>query len=172
MRTYRIIIVTFFLGVLFWPNSLFAQMEETSPLIGKQAAYFSLPNLDGKEIRITDYIGKVVVVDFWATWCGPCRMEIPDFIQLQTELGSKGFAMLGVSLDQAGPAVVRRFVSDNGINYPIVMGDEDVVQKYGNIEIIPTTFIIDKKGIIRAHFMGLRPKEVFEAEVKKLLSEQ
>ncbi len=148
-----------------------AQGYGESQLIGKKAAYFSLKNLEGKDVRITDFVGKVVILDFWATWCPPCRRGVPDFIQLQNEFGKKQFTMLGVSLDQDGPGVVKKFVSTQGVNYPMVMGDEGVVRNYGNIEAIPTTFIIDKKGVIRNQLVGYHPMETFRNEVKKLLAE-
>jgi peroxiredoxin len=128
---------------------------------------FSLPDLGGKTVSLSSFKGKVVILDFWATWCPPCRREIPDFVSLQKLYGSKGLQVVGVALDQ--PDKVKRFVIDNGMNYPVLIGTEDVVAAYGGISGIPTTYILDKKGRIVQRFEGFRSRETFESEVKKLL---
>ena len=133
------------------------------------APNWDLKDLSGKSVKLSDFKGKVVVLDFWATWCPPCRAEIPDFIDLQKQYQSKGFTVVGVSIDQGGTAAVAPFVKSHNINYPIVMGDESVVHQYGDVEAIPTTFIIDPKGNIAGMHQGQTPKSVFEAEIKKLL---
>ncbi|MDZ7262437.1 MAG: TlpA family protein disulfide reductase [candidate division KSB1 bacterium] len=135
----------------------------------KQAPDFSLPNLEGKQVKLSDFKGKVIILDFWATWCPPCRMEIPDFIDLYKTYQDTGLVILGVALDQEGEKVVKPFAKKQGINYPILMGNAQVVQKYGGIQGIPTTFIINQEGKIITTFLGYRPKKVFEEEVKKLL---
>ncbi len=138
----------------------------TNELAGVAPA-FTLTNLDGKSISLADFRGKVVVLDFWATWCPPCRKEIPDFIDLQNEYGSRGVQIVGIALDE--PERVRAFARQNGMNYPVLLGSDVVTMRYGGIEGIPTTFIIDKSGKIANKFEGFRPREVFESEIKKLL---
>ncbi len=133
---------------------------------------FTLTSTDGKAIRLSDYRGKVVVLDFWATWCPPCKAEIPDFIKLYSQYKSNGLQMLGVSLDEGGLKDVVPFMKDHGMNYPVVLGTEEVVSAYGGIRGIPTTFVIDKKGYVRAGFEGYRQASVFEDLVKKLLAEK
>jgi peroxiredoxin len=128
---------------------------------------FTLTNLDGKAVSLADFRGKVVVLDFWATWCLPCKREIPDFIDLQKEYGSHGVQIIGIALDQ--PEKVRAFARQNGMNYPILLGSDDIALKYGGISGIPTTFIIDKNGRIVSTFEGYRPRSVFETEIRKLL---
>jgi cytochrome c biogenesis protein CcmG/thiol:disulfide interchange protein DsbE len=107
------------------------------------------------------------VLDFWATWCPPCRAEIPDFIDLQNEYGSQGVQIVGIALDE--PEKVLAFARQNGMNYPVLLGSDEVSMKYGGIEGIPTTFIIDRDGKIVNRFEGFRPREVFETEIKKVL---
>lgn len=130
---------------------------------------WELKDLDGKAVKSSDFAGKVVVLDFWATWCGPCRMEIPGFIELHKQYADKGLVVVGVSLDRGGASAVKPFVEKMGINYRIVLGDETIVSAFGGIEGIPTTFIIDRKGQIVGTHVGYAPKAEFEAEIKPLL---
>lgn len=128
---------------------------------------FSLADMNGRQVSLSDFRGKVVILDFWATWCPHCRREIPDFIKLQSEYGSKGVQIVGIALDQ--PEKVRAFVQDNGMNYPVLLGTDEVSSRYGGVESIPTTFIIDKAGRIAAKYEGFRSKETFESQIKQLL---
>ncbi|HUI29994.1 MAG TPA: TlpA disulfide reductase family protein [Candidatus Acidoferrales bacterium] len=132
---------------------------------------FTLTSIDGKTIKLSDYRGKVVILDFWATWCAPCKAEIPDFIKLSSQYKSHDFQMLGVSLDEGGLKEVAPFMKQLGMNYPVVLGTEEVVSAYGGIRGIPTTFVIDKNGFVRAVFEGYRDATVFENLVKQLLFE-
>ena len=133
------------------------------------APAWSLMDLAGNEIRSDQLKGKVVVLDFWATWCGPCRMEIPGYIELQKKYADQGLTIVCVSLDQQGPGVVQRFVAQSGINYPIVMGDQKIVEAFGGVEGIPTTFIIDRDGNIREKKVGAMPTAQFEKLLKPVL---
>ncbi len=139
-----------------------AAVEMRAPAPG-----FSLADLSGKPVSLADFKGKVVVLDFWATWCPPCRREIPDFITLQGEYGPRGVQIVGIALDE--PEKVHAFARENGMNYPVLLGSDDVSMRYGGIEGIPTTFIIDRSGKIVNRFEGFRPKSVFEQEIKKNL---
>ncbi len=133
------------------------------------APAWELQNVEGKAVKSSDFAGKVVILDFWATWCGPCRMEIPGFIELQRKYADKGLVVIGVSLDRDGTAALKPFMAKTGINYPIVLGDETIVSAFGGVEAIPTTFIIDRKGqIVRKH-VGYAEKAEFEAAIKPLL---
>lgn len=130
---------------------------------------WELKGVDGKTVKSSDFAGKVAILDFWATWCGPCRMEIPGFIELQKEYAEKGLVVIGISLDQDSASAVKPFMEKMGINYPIVLGDETTVSAFGGIEGIPTTFIIDRAGnIVRKH-VGYATKAEFEADLKPLL---
>ena len=138
---------------------------------GKSAPAFTLQDLNGKSVSLADFRGKVIILDFWATWCPPCIKEIPDFIELYKQYEDKGFAMVGISLDQAGISVVKSFVQKSKINYPIMMTDGKVDKAYGGITSIPTTFIIDPAGNIRKKYVGYNSKAVFENDIKALLPE-
>jgi|Deesub1362B_J571_1020462.scaffolds.fasta_scaffold01781_7 peroxiredoxin len=130
---------------------------------------FELKDLEGKTVRLSDYRGKMVILNFWATWCPPCRMEIPSFIRLYDEFKDKGLVIIGVSLDREGKEVVQKFAANYKINYPVVMGDMNVVAAYGGISAIPTTFIINKNGRVVNRFVGLREESVFRSEIRKWL---
>jgi len=132
---------------------------------------FSLQDLNNRTVRLSDYSGKVIILNFFATWCPPCKAEIPYFIELLDEYGDKGLAVIGVSLDEGGQSKVRDFVKDMGINYPVLMNDGLVDKQFGPIRSIPATFIIDKKGNIISQIVGSRPKAVFETAVKPLLAQ-
>ncbi|NQT33107.1 MAG: TlpA family protein disulfide reductase [Candidatus Omnitrophica bacterium] len=127
---------------------------------------FTLKDLEGNPFSLSNVKGKVVILDFWATWCPPCRMEIPHFQALSTEYKDKGLVVIGIALDDGGAAVVGPFAKSNGVTYPILIGNQQVAAAYGGIRGIPTTFIIDRKGRIVEKYVGYRDKEVFESAIK------
>jgi thiol-disulfide isomerase/thioredoxin len=130
---------------------------------------FTLTSLSGSNIDLQDYKGKVVLLDFWATWCGPCRIEIPGFVQLQNQYGSQGLAIIGVSMDDS-PEPVRKFYEEFRMNYPVAMGNDKLGMLYGGIFGLPTTFLIGRDGRIYAKHTGLTDASVFESEIKELLA--
>ena len=148
--------------------ALFA-LASQYPLFGDAAPAWELKDVNGNPVKLADFKGKVVILDFWATWCPPCRAEIPHFIALQDKYRKQGLVVVGVSVDEGGAAVVSSFVKANKVNYPIVMGNMDVAQLYGATEGIPTTFVIDRKGDIIAKHLGFTDPDVFEKEVKAAL---
>jgi peroxiredoxin len=135
------------------------------------APEFVLTSLDGQQVRLSQYRGKVVILDFWATWCPPCKLELPHFIELYKEFRQDGLEIIGVSLDRIGQQEVSAFVKEWKIPYTVVMGNGAVVKSYGGIRGIPTTFVIGKDGKIYRKYVGYRKKEVFEKDVLKLLKQ-
>lgn len=139
------------------------------PIVGP-APDWKLRDLDGRPVSSTDFKGKVVVLDFWATWCPPCRKEIPGYVDLYRKYGKNRLAIVGVSLDEGGPTVVREFVQKFGVTYPVVMGDDAVQNAFGGMEAIPTTFLIDQRGQIRDKKVGAEPTEEYEKKIASLLN--
>jgi peroxiredoxin len=134
---------------------------------------FTLRTLDGQEITLSQLRGKIVLLDFWATWCGPCRESIPHFVQIYKTNRENGFEMIGLSVDKGDEGVVRRFIESMEIPYLIVIAPEEVVRNY-KVTAIPTTFLIDKEGKIRERIMGFNSTIAQEmtAKLKDLTSEK
>jgi cytochrome c biogenesis protein CcmG/thiol:disulfide interchange protein DsbE len=137
----------------------------------KPAPEFALKDADGKTVRLEEYKGKVVLLDFFATWCGPCKIEIPWFMELERKNKDRGFSVLGVSMDDEGWEVVKPFLADLGVNYRVVIGNDATAQIYGGVDALPTTFLIDRNGKIAAIHIGLASKKVFEDGIEQLLQD-
>jgi thiol-disulfide isomerase/thioredoxin len=146
---------------------LFRLMSESSAASDPAPAW-KLKDLDGELVKSSDFLGKVVILDFWATWCAPCKAEIPGFVALQKIYGDQGLVVIGVSLDNQGPEVVKRFMADFEMNYRVVLGDVMLMQAFGGTAI-PTTVVINRAGNIVARHVGFTPRETFEKEIKPLL---
>jgi len=136
----------------------------------KPAPEFALKDADGKTVHLADYKGKVVLLDFWATWCAPCKIEIPWFMEFEQQLKDRGFAVVGVSMDEDGWSAVKPYLQEMKINYRILMGNEQVGNIYGGVDSLPTTFLIDRQGKIASVHIGLdRGKEDFKNDIVRLL---
>jgi peroxiredoxin len=133
---------------------------------------FVLQDLSGRTVRLSDYAGKAVLLNFWATWCPPCKAELPDLVDLQNTHGGDRFTVIGVSLDQTGVDGVRAFVNDQGLNYPVLMGNEDVVIQYGNFRGIPTTFLLNAEHELERRYSGLVTRKMVESDLSHLFDEQ
>ena len=138
----------------------------------RAAPDFTLKDADGKSVRLSDYKGKVVLLNFWATWCGPCKLEIPWFIEFESKHKDQGFAVLGVSMDEDGWNVVRPFLADLGVNYRTLLGTNMVAQQFGGVEALPTSFVIDREGKIASTHVGLVSKRDYENDIQALLDSQ
>jgi thiol-disulfide isomerase/thioredoxin len=134
----------------------------------QKAPNFTLKTYDGKIIELAKLKGKMVVVNFWATWCPPCRAEIPDFIKVYESSKLKGLEIIGIALDEEGWAVVKPFTEKNKMTYPVVLGTPEIVRAYGGVEGIPTTFFIDKKGNVVDRQVGMMTEDVLEKNISKL----
>jgi peroxiredoxin len=135
----------------------------------KAAPDFALKDLNGNTAKLSDYRGKVVLLNFWATWCGPCKIEIPWFIEFEQTYKDRGFAVLGVAMDDEGWEAVKPYLSSRKINYRVVLGNDRVAQEYGGVDSLPTTFVIDRDGRIASTHVGLVSRRAYEDEIKQLL---
>jgi peroxiredoxin len=131
---------------------------------------FTLPDLDGNQVSLSDFEGKVVVLDLWATWCPPCREEIPFLVSLYEEFRDRGLVVVGVGLDDGGAPVLKSFAEENGMTYPVVVGNRSVQASYG-VTAIPTTFMIGRDGRIATKHVGFHPSIAGEmrSDVESLL---
>ncbi len=131
---------------------------------------FTATNLDGSQFSLADFKGKVVIVDFWDTWCPPCRKGIPDFVDLHNTYKDDGFVMIGLAFGQQGKPAVEQFVKDYNVNYINGLVNQDVVNRFGAPRSIPTTYVIDKNGNVYKKYVGLVEKSTFESDIQNLLN--
>lgn len=141
-------------------------------LQGHLAPDFTLTALDGRTMKLSDLRGKAVLLNFWATWCEPCKIEMPWFVDLQNKYASQGLQVVGVAMDDASPSEISSFARKLGVNYPVLIGKEEVGAQYGGIEYLPSTFYISRDGKILDHVFGLVSKSEIEANVEKALGQQ
>ena len=137
---------------------------------GQEAPNFVLKSIANEEVSLKDMNGKVILLNFWATWCGPCLVEIPDLIQLEETYREKGLQVVGIVLGSGSAENVGKSVQKHGINYVILMGNNKVTQDYGGIRGVPTTFLIDRRGNIQKSYVGARSYETFEKDILPLLN--
>ncbi|HET8550170.1 MAG TPA: redoxin domain-containing protein [Bryobacteraceae bacterium] len=130
---------------------------------------FTLNDVNGRPVRLSDFRGKVVLLNFWATWCGPCKVEIPWFIEFEQKYKDRGLTVIGVAMDEEGWSIVKPYLAARRINYRVVIGTEQVGAAYGGVDSLPTTFIIDKDGRIASTHVGLVSKSDYENEILRLL---
>ena len=135
----------------------------------QNAPNFTLKDADGNPVHLTDYRGKVVLVNFWATWCGPCEVEIPWFVEFEQKYKNQGFAVLGLSMDDDGWKAVRPYIASHKINYRVMIASEVVSQQFGDIDSLPTSFVLDRQGRIATNHVGLIDKRDYQNEILKLL---
>jgi len=136
--------------------------------IGQKAPDFTLPDIDGRSISLSRYQGKVVVLDFWASWCAPCIRELPVYQDLHDKYRDRGFEMIGVNVADENPDIAG-FLRKKEIRFTNLIGDDEIQELYGPINGFPTTFIIDRQGVIRDQFIGGRPRETLEDAIQSLL---
>ena len=139
----------------------------------KAAPEFTLIDASGAKVKLSDYKGKVVLLNFWATWCGPCALEIPWFMEFEQKYKSQGFEVLGVSMDDDGWAAVKPYIAEHKVNYRVLLGNDSVSQLYGGLDALPTTYILDRDGRVAfpVH-VGLIDKGEYVQEVQSLLDDK
>lgn len=135
----------------------------------KPAADFILQDANGSPVKLSDFRGKVVLLNFWATWCGPCALEIPWFIEFEQQFRAQGLEVVGVSMDDEGWKVVKPYIQEHKLNYRVLMGTESVGELYGGVDSLPTTFLIDREGKVAKVHVGLAGKNEYRDEIEALL---
>jgi peroxiredoxin len=153
--------------------------EALNPLVGKTAPAFSLEDLGGKKVSLADYKGKAVLINFWATWCGPCKIETPWLVDLRNQYAGKGFEILGVSTDEIDRTDTKMFgdekkeisdfVQKMHMPYPVLIQGDTISKPYGGLDAMPTSFFVDRTGKIVAATMGISSKDDIETNIKKAL---
>ena len=136
---------------------------------GIHAPDFELSTLDGKRVKLSDYRGKAVLLNFWATWCSPCKVEMPWFVDLQNRYANDGLVILGVAMDDSDTPKIAQFASEMGVNYPVLLGTDQVSEEYGNVQYLSTSFYIDRDGKIIGKGTGLLGRNEIEENVRKAL---
>ena len=139
---------------------------------GEVAPPFSVHAFSGQKVDLDDLRGKVVLVNFWATWCPPCRLEMPGFESVFEDYRNRGFTVVGLSADLTGEAGVREFVRERGITYPVAMASEEVRRRYGGVDMLPQSFLLDRRGRVRKMVSGVFSESVLRRSVEELLTEK
>jgi len=178
-----IVIVTLVVAIMIYAGVRSSRGPKTSAMVnpgqaalnpgevkGKVAPDFALQDLEGKQVKLSDFRGKAVLLNFWATWCGPCKVEMPWFVELQKQYGPQGLQIVGVALDDSGRDAIQKYANDMGVNYTILQGQDSVGDAYGAIGL-PTTYFIDRDGKIIDSASGLVSRSEIEDNIKKALAE-
>ena len=157
--------------------------QYASPLKGKPAPDFTLQDLSGKKVSLADFKGKALLINFWATWCGPCKVETPWLVELRNQYAAKGFEVLGISAegddlqpsDKEGwakdKAAIAKFVKEEKMPYPVLINGDSISKPYGGIDAMPTSFYVDRSGNVVSVQLGLTSKDDMEANIRKTLGE-
>src|SRR3954468_5005522 len=145
---------------------------DAPPILGKTtpAPDFTLEKLDGGSMKLSDLRGKAVVLNFWATWCGPCKIETPWLVEMQNQYGAQGLQVVGVAMDDSGKDDIAKFAKDMGVNYPVLLGKEAVGDEYGGVPALPESFFIGRDGKIVDKIIGLKGRGEIEDAIKKALN--
>jgi len=131
---------------------------------------FTLQSLDGRSVRLADFRGKAVLLNFWATWCSPCKIEMPWFVELQKQYGPEGLQVVGVAMDDASTKEIADFAKEMGVNYPVLIGKESVGDAYGGVQFLPENFYIDRNGKVLDRAFGLKGRSEIEDEIKRIVA--
>ena len=157
--------------VIHWIASTIVDAQ--LPVVGGKAPDFHLPDVNGVTRTLSGLKGKVVLVNFWATWCAPCSKEVPWFVEFQNEWRGRGFTVIGISMDEQSDdnvwGMIQAWAGPRKVNYPLVLGDSLTTQRYGGVETLPQTLLVDRAGIVRQIHVGLVPKETWHKEIAEVL---
>lgn len=159
-------------AMLYFGFHMARRGESGAPsIVGKStpAPDFTLEQLNGGNLKLSDLRGKAVLLNFWATWCGPCKIETPWLVEMQNQYGNQGLQVIGVAMDDSGKDEISKFAKDMGVNYPVLLGKEAVGEEYGGVPALPESFFIGRDGKIVDRIIGLKGKAEIEDSIKKAL---
>jgi thiol-disulfide isomerase/thioredoxin len=162
-------------GMLFFGFQMSRRSGPTHPLglaHGTDAPDFTLDSLNGNSVRLSDLRGKAVLLNFWATWCSPCKIEMPWFIEFQQQYGPRGLQIVGVAMDDSSKEDIAKFAKEMGVNYPVLLGKEAVGDEYGGVPALPESFFIGRDGKIVDKIVGLKGRSEIEDSIRKALDTQ
>ena len=165
--------IAIWLGVALCLAGLYIYSKRQAPKpspSGNLAPDFTLSDIEGRKLALSDYKGKIVLLNFWATWCTPCRAEIPHFVEMQNKYGPQGFQVIGISMDDSAKPV-HEFYQQYKLNYPVAVGDDQLANRFGGILGLPVNFLIDRQGRIHSKHLGETDVAVFDQEVAALLAQ-
>ncbi len=171
-RTLILVLLALFVvaGMFLWKNPV-SVARKSAGTTGLDAPEFALKTLDGSRLTLSEYRGKVILLDFWATWCSPCQEEIPRFVEWQGKYGNQGFQVIGISMDD-NPKPVQGFVQDFRMRYPVAMGTQEMASQFGGILGLPVNLVIGRDGKIKAKHLGMYDLNQLEQEIKTQLDSQ
>jgi thiol-disulfide isomerase/thioredoxin len=171
---FALVVVAVVVALMLYVGFHMARRHGSAPRLAQStvAPDFSLESLDGKSMRLSDLRGKTVLLNFWATWCGPCKIEMPWFVELQKQYGAQGLQIIGVAMDGASKEDIAKFAQSMGVNYPILIGKEAVGDAYGGVPALPETFFIGRDGKLVDKIIGLKGKGEIEDSIRKALKTQ
>ncbi len=161
MKNHKLFVLICFLMICFHQNVCFSGDVKMPP--------FTLIDVNGNKVSSSDFEGQVILLNFWATWCGPCKIEIPDLVKLHENFKGKSFQVVSIALESGSSQRIKKFAKKWKMNYPILMGNYNVAKAYGGIRGIPTTFLIDSNGYVKQMYVGPRSYKIFEREIIPLL---
>jgi thiol-disulfide isomerase/thioredoxin len=166
-----VIAVVAIAGMLYFATHMSRSTGGRVPLtnVASVAPDFTLESLDGKTMKLSDLRGKAVLLNFWATWCGPCKIEMPWFVELQKQYADQGFQIIGVAMDDSSKEDIAKFAKEMGVNYPVLIGKEAVGEAYGGVPALPETFFIARDGKIIDRIIGLKGRAEIEDSIKKAI---
>lgn len=159
-------------GMLYFGFHVAHRSTPARAVKSSEAPDFTLQSLDGKSMSLSDFRGKAVLLNFWATWCSPCKIEMPWFVEFQNQYGSQGLQIVGVAMDDSSEEDIAKFAKDMGVNYPVLLGKEAVGEEYGGVPALPESFFIGRNGRIVDKIIGLEGKGEIEEAIKKALNTQ
>lgn len=169
---FALVVVALVAAAMLYFGFHMARRSAPPPAVTKSspAPDFTLQSLDGKSMQLSDFRGKAVLLNFWATWCSPCKIEMPWFIELQKQYGAQGLQIVGVAMDDSSKEDIAKFAQEMGVNYPVLIGKEAVGDAYGGVPALPESFFIGRDGKIVDKIIGLKGKSEIEDSIKKALN--